>query len=238
MGEIIYNGRSSKSIGVEVETFPDYQSPKRSYDKLQVPGRNGDLIIDNGRWENVTRTYLIAIGSYDIPYYQFMNKVSEWLHSSTTYAKLEDSYEPDYYRLAVYLEEVTMTNLFNHGGEANISFDCKPQRFLKIGDDVITLTQKTTKLLNPTLYPSLPIIKVYGTGSGSLTINNCTVTITDIGTSFTLDSEIQDAYNGLANWNSKIKLTNGFPVLQPRYSTVSFSGGISKLEVTPKWFTL
>ena len=238
MGELIFNGVSSKSIGVEVETFPEYHSPKRTYSKVHVPGRNGDLIVDGGCWENVTRTYLLAAGSYDIPYREFANKLSSWLHSATTYARLEDSYEPDYYRLAVFLEEVSLTNIYNHGTEMSVDFDCKPQRFLKIGEEIITITKSPATIKNPTDYPALPRIRVSGTGQGTLVINDCTVTITDIGSGIILDSDIQDAYYGYTNKNSVIKVPNGFPVLDPGNVLIGFSGGIQKVEVIPKWFTL
>lgn len=238
MGELIYNGVSSKSIGVEVETFPEYHAPKRTYSKVHIPGRNGDLIVDGGCWENVTRSYLLAVGSYDIPYHEFANKVSNWLHSTNTYARLEDSYEPDYYRMAVYLEEATMTNIYNHGSEITIDFDCKPQRFLKIGDEPMVITSTPAKITNPTSYSSLPMIHVYGTGEGTLVVGDCTITITNIGNDIILDSDIQDAYYGLTNKNSVIKVPNGFPTLDPGTIDLGFSGGITKVEVTPRWFTL
>lgn len=237
MGEIIYNGRSSKEIGLEVETFPSYQTPKRSYEKVHIPGRNGDLLIDNGCWENVSRTYLVSIGSYDRFYYEMMNKVSEWLHSATSYSKLEDSYEPEYYRLGVYLEDFSISNILDQGGKATIEFDCKPQRFLKIGDESIEITE-TTELQNPTGFPSRPVIKVYGTGSGTIVVGNYTIKISDIGSQIIIDSEIQDAYYDKINKNQVITLSNGFPELNKGYTSIGFSGGISKLEVIPKWFTL
>lgn len=238
MGEVIFNGQSSRSFCLEVETFPEYKAPKRTYSKIHVPGRNGDLIVDGGCWENVPRTYLFAIGSYDIPYYMFINKLSNWLHSSTTYARLEDSYEPDYYRMAVFLEESTMTNIYNHGSEISVDFDCKPERFLKIGDEPITITTTPTTIKNPTGYRALPIITVYGSGTGTLVVGNCTVTFTSINSKTTLDSTIQDAYNGLNNMNPYIKVPNGFPTLDPGLISIGYSGGITKVEVIPKWFTL
>lgn len=238
MGEIIYNGRSSKEIGLEVETFPSYQSPKRSYEKIHIPGRNGDLLIDNGSWENTERSYEVSIGSYRRRYYEMMNAVSEWLHSAISYVRLEDSYEPEYYRLAAYLEDVSMTNLFNRGGKATITFDCKPQRFLKLGDVPIILTEKSTTIQNPTGFASLPIITVYGTGSGVLVVGTYTVEISDIGNQIIIDSEIQDAYWERTNKNSVITIRNGFPKLDTGLVTIGFSGGISQVEVIPKWFTL
>lgn len=237
MGEIIYNGRSSKDIGLEIETFPSYQAPKRSYEKVHIPGRNGDLLIDKGSWENAVRSYSVSIGSYDGDYYEMMNKVSEWLHSATTYTRLEDSYEPECYRLAIYLQEYSMSNIMNQGGKGTIEFDCKPQRFLKTGDNPITITSQTI-FHNPTGFVSLPTISVYGTGSATLVVGDCTVQISEIGGSMAINSEIQDVYWGRTNKNSMVSLPNGFPKLGVGTTTIGFSGGITRAEVIPKWYTL
>lgn len=238
MGEIVYNGVSSKDIGLEVESFPTYRTPKRSYSTVQIPGRNGDLIVDNGRWDNTVRTYSVSIGSYDRSYYEMMNKVANWLLSAMSYSRLEDSYEPDCYRLAVFLNEVEFSNLFNQGGKAVLDFNCKPQRFLKIGDEVITLTERSNVLQNPTNYASLPIIKIYGSGTGTLVVGTYTITINNIENGIVIDSEIQDAYLGNNNKNQSIVIPNGFPKIDPGRVSIGFSGGITKVEVTPKWFTL
>lgn len=238
MGEIVYNGRSSKTIGLEVETPPNYRTPKRSYEKIHVPGRNGDLLIDSGSWENTTRSYEISLAArYSREYYKVMNSLSEWLYSTNTYARLEDSYEPDYYRMAVYLNEIDISNIFNKAGKATLEFECKPQRFLKLGDYAMTLTSKAT-VANPTGFTASPIITVYGSGSGTLVVGDYTVSISNIGGQIIIDSEIQDAYYGTVNKNSVVTLPLGFPRIESGTCDISFSGGITKVEVVPKWFTL
>lgn len=237
MGEITFNNRSSKEIGLEVEIFPSYQAPRRSYEKVHIPGRNGDLLIDDGSWENTVRTYSVSIGSYERSYYEMMIKVSEWLHSTNTYARLEDSYEPDYYRMAAYLEEIEFNNIYDHGGRATISFECKPQRFLKVGEEPILITNPAV-LLNPTNYPSLPVCHIYGKGTGVLNVGGNAITISDIGDEMIIDSDLQDAYFGTTNKNSKISIPNGFPELGVGSTTIGYSGGITKVEVTPRWYTL
>lgn len=238
MGEIIFNGRSSRDIGLEVETFPEYQSPKRTYEKIHIPGRNGDLLIDNGCWENATRTYLVSAGSLEEDYFTMMNRILEWLRSTTTYARLEDSYEPEHYRMAVFLEEFTITNLYNQGGQATIAFDCKPQRFLKLGDDPIVVTKVKPTIHNPTGFLSLPLIEIHGSGTGVIDIGSYHVDITDIGEGVILDCDLQDAYYGMTNKNPVIKIPNGFPKLEVGDTTIGFSGGITKVEVIPRWYTL
>lgn len=239
MGEIIFNGRSSREIGLVVEEPPEYETPARRYDTVDIPGRNGSLILDTGCWENATRTYKVALVTERVrlQYTDMMNKFSEWIHSTVTYARLEDSYEPDYYRHAVFLEEISISNLYNKGGQAELTFDCKPQRFLKVGDEAITITTDTT-MQNPTNFASLPIIHIYG--NGILVVGEYTITINDTSEKpeLYLDCELQDAYIGTTNKNAAIQVPNGFPILKPGANGIGFSGGITKVEVTPRWFTL
>lgn len=237
MGLIIFNGISSVDIGAEIEIIPSYETPERDYDTYHIPGRNGDLYIDTGSFKNVSRSYYISVAAYTKSFVEIANSISEWLHSTSGYARLEDSYEPEYYRLATFKDGLDIANLLNEAARTTISFDCKPQRFLKSGDRPIKFT-KTDTLRNPTKRTALPIITVKGSGSGVLRIGSYTVTINDIGNGLTINSDIQDAYYGTLNRNSVIVLSNGFPKLKPGLNEVSFSGGITEIEVMPRWWTL
>lgn len=238
MGYVIFNGISSKDVGLEVESYPEYASPKRKYSTVTVPGRNGDLIIDEGAWENTTRSYSVSVGSLHRRYTDMVNRVTEWLHSTNTYARLEDSYEPEYYRMAVFLEAINFSNIVNQGAKATVEFNCKPQRFLKSGEEVLTLKNGAT-ILNPTGFPSFPLLQITGTGSGRVVIGTYSVDITDIGGSLTIDCDMLNAYSGTMNKNSVIKLGNPtFPRIEPGDITIGYSGGITKLEVTPRWYTI
>ena len=75
-----------------------------------------------------------------------------------------------------------------------------------------------------------------GSGSGTVTIGNTTVSLTDISEYVMLDCDIQDAYKGVVNKNST--MTGSFPKIEGGEQVVSFTGGITSLEITPRWWTL
>lgn len=243
MGVIFFNGKNSKDYGIEVETFPEYVVPKRMYDVTHVPGRNGDLVLDTGSYSNVTQSYSISFGREQMTYEDMAGKVARWLHNSIGYCKLEDSYNPHFYRLALYEEEVAFSNISNEGGKATISFNCKPQKFLKNGDRKQTFT-KTGSIKNPTFEHSRPIVTVYGekasTKNAAITIGTSTVTFGDgIDGYVTIDSEIQDVYKNEVNMNQSVTLSSGYPLLTPGVNSISFSNsGIKKVEVISKWWTV
>ena len=234
MGVIIFNNKSSADCRIQVAHPPGYAYPERDYTITHIPGRNGDIIQDNGCYKNVERTYEV---SFDVPnedFATYANAVSAWLHSTTGYARLEDSYEPNYYRMATYQESNIFENLYNQAGTATIVFECKPQRFLKTGDNIIAI-QNSLTIMNPTGFEAYPLFKVTGT-SGVLTVNGNSITFSSIDGFVMLDCELQDAYKENINKNSTISGT--FPVLKSGSNTISWTGGISSVTMKPRWWTI
>ena len=234
MGVIIFNNKSSADCRIQVAHPPGYAYPERDYTITHIPGRNGDIIQDNGCYKNVERTYEV---SFDVPnedFATYANAVSAWLHSTTGYARLEDSCEPNYYRMATYQESNIFENLYNQAGTATIVFECKPQRFLKTGDNTITI-QNSLTIMNPTGFEAYPLFKVTGT-SGVLTVNGNSITFSSIDDFVMLDCELQDAYKENINKNSTISGT--FPVLKPGSNTIRWTGSISSVTMKPRWWTI
>lgn len=238
MGIIIYNGISSKDYHIEVEHPPGYGIPERDYEIVHIPGKNGDIVMDNGTYQNIKREYEIAVGSHKKYMPELARGISEWLYSADSYARLEDSYEPEYYRLAICLDATDIENILFHGGRGKVIFNCKPQRFLKSGDNPIIFSSQSGHLNNPTRFQALPIVTVKGSGAGRINIGEYVVGISEIGGSITINSEIQDAYSGTLNKNNVVSLSRGFPKLSKGVNNISFSGGVTSLEVIPKWWTL
>ena len=241
MGVIIFNGIPSTNYGIHVETPPVYATPERDYEVVHIPGRNGDLVIDKGSYQNVTRKYSISVGEIDGNFTTLAAGVSEWLHSASGYARLEDSYESDYFRLAYYVADVEMENLFHQAGKMLIEFNCKPARFLKAGERAVPFTTDGS-ISNPTFQKSFPKLTVFVSGSGTLTIGDQTITISGLtnSTLMVIDSELQDVYEegSLTNLNSKVSFSDGFPLLSPGVNTITFTGSITSVEVIPRWWIL
>lgn len=234
MGVIIFNNKSSADCRIQVAHPPGYAYPERDYTITHIPGRNGDIIQDNGCYKNVERTYEVSFDAPNEDFATYANAVSAWLHSTTGYARLEDSYEPNYYRMATYQESNIFENLYNKAGTATIVFECKPQRFLKTGDNIITI-QNSLTIMNPTGFEAYPLFKVTGT-SGVLTVNGNSITFSYIDNFVMLDCELQDAYKENINKNSTISGT--FPVLKTGSNTISWTGDISSVTMKPRWWTI
>lgn len=177
MGVVTFNGISSKDLGIEVETFPSYQVAERVYQSINIPGRDGDVLVDTGSFKNTTRQYKISVATYNqTSYFEKINKVVEWLHSSSGYARLEDSYEPGIYRMAYFKDSQSIENIFDEAGRATISFTCKPQRFLKEGELPIRLVSAGQFLINNTAYSAKPLVRILKDPRKWVDIDFCTAT--------------------------------------------------------------
>lgn len=263
MGTLIFNGVSSRDLGIEVEHLLDYPVPERDTSKVHIPGRNGDLMIDRGSFKNINRSYQVSFPFNREDQSLIMSKITNWLHSSVGYARLEDTYDPECYRMASYSKATTIQNLFNQAGRFTIEFDCKPQRFLKLGERMIHSKEKELILSNPTLFEAHPLISVVGSGTGIMDINGTSVTISNLDKPIFFDTELQEAFgfNDLANnpdeidkrINSKVNtfgvLVNrnkdieleaftDFPPLIPGQNRIKLSSQFTDIFVVPRWWTI
>lgn len=236
MGIVIFNGISSNDLHIQVQTEPDYDFPEKDYEVTHVPGRNGDIVIDQGSWQNVSRKYNLAMDAGKISYTEVASKLVQWLHSASGYARLEDSYEPDFYRMAMYKDSGSISNIYNKAGQIEIEFTCKPQRYFKSGE-IADIFTTSTEYRNPTDFPAKPLIKIHGSGSGTVTIGAYTVTINDILDGMIVDSEQQDTYKDQTNCNSKVSIPE-YPKLVSGNNTISISGEVTSIEIIPRWWTL
>ena len=236
MGIVIFNGISSQDLHIQVQTEPDYDFPEKDYEVTHVPGRNGDIVIDQGSWQNVSRKYNLAMDAVKISYTEVASKLVQWLHSASGYARLEDSYEPDFYRMAMYKDSGSISNIYNKAGQIEVEFTCKPQRYFKSGE-VADIFTTSTEYRNPTDFPAKPLIKIHGSGSGTVGIGMYTVTINDILDGMIVDSEQQDTYKDQTNCNSRVSIAE-YPKLASGNNAISISGGVTSIEIIPRWWTL
>lgn len=250
MGNLIFNGVSTVDMGVKIQTPPIYEFPKKMYDIIHIKGRNGDLSIDQNSYYNVQRKYYLALGfKKNSSFITNAKMLMDWLLTVNGYSRLEDSYEPDYYRLALFEDPGEMNNYQDEATTLEVAFNCKPQRYLKTGDLYKKINELNTyvKIVNPTKYTSLPEIKLDGddikidfySGDNYTSPKNSSSLLSSYNQEFLIDSELQDCYSNTEYVNNKITLTNGFPKLYSGSNWIKITGtNLRKFEIKPRWWTL
>ena len=175
---LTFDGKSSADYGVYITGQAVFNAPEREVEMITIPGRNGTFALDKGRFENVTVTYPAGIfADTDADFSEAISDFRNWLCSRQGYVRLEDDYNPNEYRLAVYKSglEVELAQL--KAGEFNIVFDCKPQRFLTSGETAIAVDSGDT-INNPTPFEASPLLEAWG--NGSIAFNGHSISIEDV----------------------------------------------------------
>jgi Phage-related protein len=229
----IFDGTNSQDVGVFLQQPLTFGAALQNADSQKIPGRNGDLVIYDGSYSNVVgeaRCFALASNVDKVLY-----TVNQWTMLGRGYKRLETSAEPDVFRLARVSGGAKTDIRCGVLAPFTIEFSCKPQRFLRSGE--LETTMRSSGVLYNEWFPALPLITVYGSGSGKLSICGTVVTFSSIDEFVTLDCDTQNAYKGTTNKNSTITAPE-FPVLEHGECSVSWSGGITKIDIVPRWWTL
>lgn len=226
------DGVPCTNFGFFVSNTNQFDTPERDVSVVEVPGRNGTLSIDNGRFKNITREYDVYVQG-DIR--TSIRELSAFMASRRGYRRIEDTFDEQTYMLARASSGIKVTDSDRKGAAFTISFDCDPRRFYKSGENIITL-EKSGTIFNPTYFSSKPLIRVYGTGT--ITINGVAIKVNKADSYTDIDCEHMDCYKSGVNCNGNVTLTDGkFPELPQGTSDIVLSG-ITRAEITPRWFTI
>lgn len=234
---LYFAGRCSLDFGLHISGEGTFSSPALEYETVDIPGRPGSLVLSGGfRLKNVSVTYPGFILS---DFKRNMDALRLWLFSQRGYQRLEDDYNPETYRMAMYAGPVEPTPRFlNSSGEVELTFDCQPQRWYKSGQ--ISVGVESGDTLHNIGMEASPLIELTGSGSATLSVGAKTLTISELGGSLTIDCAAQNTYSGDQNKNSVVTLPSdrAYPTLPPGDTPITFSGGITSCKITPRWWTV
>jgi phage-related protein len=235
------DGIDARTIGIFLQKPIEFSAPVPIVEKVSVPGRNGNLVYETGAYENRTAKavcYCIDTDEVEMK----IRAANKFLFSKSGYRRLETSDDPYHFWLARVSSGARLEQRMGRLAPFEISFDCKPQRFLKSGEVEISFSNSEMEegayIYNQTGFNAKPIIEVSNSGAGILEVGNYTVEIGDsAGSPVYLDCESQNAYAGYRNLNMHIKSLE-FPVLVPGENTISVSGLLGAVTVIPRWWEL
>lgn len=234
---LYYKGINSLDLCLTIKSKGTYNTAERDKEFISVPGRNGDLVKDNGRYKNVKIPYDLSLIKRDNrSFNDLVNEVKKWLALDSGYYELWDSYDPRYFRYAAVEGAPNITQELTDYGELSLTFDCKPFRYTFDGQNAIIINQSRTQIHNPENLTAAPYIKIYGSGDISLSVNATTNTFAGVSEYIEIDSEIMNAYKGLTLLNNT--MTGTFPVLVPGVNTIRITGAVTRAEIVPRWCTL
>lgn len=238
---LTYNNISTRTMGIYITGSGTYNAAELDATSYTIPGRNGDLVIPNGRWKNIRVVYPAFIPA---GFESQVQKIRDMMRRFTTYKVLQDDYDTNHFRLAIPsgLLEFEPVNQ-NDAANFQLVFNCKPQRFLQNGETMTALSATNKPFFNPTYFDALPLITWENPAAGdSVTVvSGKTYTITALQSysgTVTIDSETQNIYSGAVNLNNAFD--GDFPVIQGQPAAIARASktGSGTVYLKPRWWEL
>lgn len=258
---LIFGNADSRDFDIEVFYNDIDRTPKRVYERVEVPNRNGAILIDAKRYEDVPVSYdCIALDDDDRK--EFLNALA----SQIGYKRMEDSFNGDEFYSAVFEGDVDPNVTVERDKSTfTIYFTRKPQRWLRVGDTASSVASGDI-VSNPTLFASSPMLEVEGYGSidwgdGEIKVENGPIgdivvhessggagssslswTIDDhlanVGDALTVSSSLcQMRINYVRSADSYDYTTTGNPVVSVRYTKTTAILGVFHIDISPAPFT-
>lgn len=221
---------SSAEYGIFMSGYPSFGAPSPKFEKVSVPGRNGDLIFEDGSFENVEgnlKCFILHEQTYDT-----VAEANKWL-LKTGYRRFCYDGDEEAYRLVRIVNGAEIAVRMKRLDPFEIRLDCKPQRFLLSGEIPMMFTESGS--FDCPAYVGLPLLHVLG--NGTITLNGVTIEISNTSEDFYIDCDTQDAYKGIINMNANI-LAEEFPKIYSGKNELVLSSGIDFAEITPRWYTI
>jgi len=210
-------------MGIMVNELPPITKATRDMTKISIPGRDGFLTQDFETYQGTIKSVECTI--LDIT---LVDQVIAWLDGS---GEVVFSNQDDRKYQASIINQIPFSRIMRKWYKFILIFDCQPFA-LMLDNQVITMTTQGS-LYNSGTHKSKPVITVYGSGSINLTINSTVIHLANVSGYVTIDSNLMDAYKDTLLKNGD--MLGEFPELAVGENTISWTGNVSSVLITPNW---
>ncbi|HEY8804309.1 MAG TPA: distal tail protein Dit [Clostridium sp.] len=211
-----------------INTLPSCFKALRDIQKIEVIGRSGYLTQDLGSYRGVLKSVACTIRNLDD-----IGFLNQWLDGG---GEVIFSNEPEKKYYATIISEIDYVKFVKEYKSFTIIFDCQPFGYDLFCDSTLLSITKTTNVYNGFTYFSEPVLKVYGEGNITLTIGNQVITLTNVVDYVTIDTPLQNCYKDASLQNNN--MSGDFPVLNVGSNNISWTGNITKIEITKNFRSL
>lgn len=227
---LIVNGKDMADFGVYLTNAGVYTTPEKDIEEIEIPGKSGTVQFSKNRYKNVKVTYPCGL---PFTFKENFNDMISFLCSQKGYCRLEDTFFPDFYREGSFYSPVSPKVSYDAEiGTFTLEFNCKPQRWLKSGEEPIEI-QSSGAILSPSYEDCKPLIKI--TAAGSVTINGVTISVSSLngGEYAMIDCELKNIYSNLGSLN--LYSMGVFPSLTSGENEIAVT---TPAEIIPRWWFL
>ena len=234
-----YKGRSNKEMNLRVLNNITFASPSRDVNAIQVPGRDGDLIMDNGRFNSVIRSVPCRLEASDgANVEELISDLNNWLIDDGGFHDFTWDNDPGFRYLARVDEGLISQRVLSQYGNTTIDFKLHPIKYLESG----LLEHQVTNgevIANPFNIDAKPILKIQGATSGggdiNIEIGGRRLTLRGMAASgCIIDSESQTITDSAGRVTLFSIMRSPFPVLTEGANRITIPNGV-RVSIIPRF---
>lgn len=234
-----FRGKSSKDFCLKIKKdINNLSSPMRALDTHTIQGRNGDLVIDYGYYNNFTLEIPCFIdgrpekNGVALSLEELADELKAWLQTDFSYGELRLD-EDEFFYEAYCSNMLDIKEVFTNFGEVLLTFNCKPLK--RKNSEKIIITEQLQTITNEYM-DSEPYMKIYGSGEIIISINNRPLKLKNVETYIEVDTQLMNCFKGEVNQNNR--MYTDFPILTTGENVFSWVGDVKKIEIEPRWVKL
>ena len=243
----IWNGVKCTDKGMHVLTPPPIVAAKERLEEIEIPGKSGTYTFRQG--DNVYDDINLPASCIIDDMYReedgkridVISEISRWLRGS---GNVTFHNRPEGYYKARIANQISFEKVLRGNPHRifSLEFRCKPFFNLFSGEEPIFVTE-TSRLTNLGNIESEPLLKITGTGEGTIMCGSSTMIINNFDDIdyLMIDSEARIVYTGEpGNASDPVRLmgtkvTGDWLTIPENESFFTIQGNISSVTITPRW---
>ncbi|MCE2203148.1 phage tail protein [Streptococcus thermophilus] len=227
MNAFILDGtiNSRTDLGLRITQVPVIPTSERVIESIEVDGREGDLTLLKG-WNDMTFNLKSVIWAKDV--WTVWRTITPQILNAKT---ISFSNDPSVFYKMKTVQASGLTQVLSTMWEFELEITSSPFHY-KADVPLINRTSSGTVTNSGNVY-SLPRIKVFGSGTRTLTINGKPIILNLQSEYLMIDSELKECFYGDVVANNL--MTGDFPEFRVGSNTVTLGTGINKIEIEPRW---
>jgi len=229
-----YKGIRASDMHLKVLNDVQFTSPVRDVSTLQIPGRDGDLIMDHGRYESVVRSIpcrLEAPAGTNVE--ELISQIHNWLLDDAGFHTFRWDNDPNFRYLARIKGGVVSQRKLSRYGITVIDFKLHPVKYLES-----SLSERQVvsgvNIVNPFHIEAKPVLRIIGNGNLTINIGGRQLVLQGIAGGCILDSETQTITSLDGRITLFERMFSPFPKLSRGDNVITFSGSGVQVFITPR----
>lgn len=235
---IEYNGKINTYLHVLVKERPAIPSPEYDYDTAKIPGRDGDLYIEQKSVKDITITISFTFACRPDRWQGIARAARKWLLEKGDRKLILGDSSDRYYKVKHVVVNQTEREV-KEVGEFSADFVCEGRQYIAEEDRPLEISfEKTSDGEKAEIWnqydESLPVFIISGNGTFGMTVNGSKLEA-DVPGQITIDTQREVAYKtDMSSANTLVTCNYEELALKPGNNTIIKPEGFS-LQIIPKW---